>query len=249
MNILVCNDDGYHAKGLKVLADVASRYGCVRVIAPDRNKTASSHSLTLQRPLSLKQAENGFYYVNGTPTDCVQLALSLFDDFTPDWIFSGINHGVNMGEDVLYSGTVACTTQGYLLGIPSIAFSLDDKSNTYWATAEKAVESVIKILISQQWPTIPLWSVNIPRVQPEALKGIKSVPLGQRRHVKKVIDATNPYNEPVYWLGQLGEPLLNGEETDFKANSEGYVTVTPLTIDRTDYHQLEALGKVFNTTI
>ncbi|MCV2503886.1 MAG: 5'/3'-nucleotidase SurE, partial [Neisseriaceae bacterium] len=205
MNILICNDDGYQAKGIGILAEIASKYGEVRVVAPDRNRTAASHSLTLHKPLTIKQADNGFYYVSGTPTDCVHLALTVFDDFKPDWIFSGINHGANMGDDVLYSGTVASAMQGYLMGIPAIAFSLDDKDDNHWDTAKIAVEKVIEHVVHLKIDEPVLWNVNIPRVSPDELKGIKTVVLGQRYHNESVIKSQNPYGETIYSIGLIND--------------------------------------------
>ncbi|MFH4354645.1 MAG: 5'/3'-nucleotidase SurE [Neisseriaceae bacterium] len=249
MNILICNDDGYQAKGLSVLAQAASKYGAIRVIAPDRNKTAASHSLTLHKPLALKQAENGFYYVNGTPTDCVHLALSLFDDFKPDWIFSGINHGVNLGEDVLYSGTVASATQGYLMGIPSIAFSLNDKTDRYWQTAYSAVDKIVRHLSSLGVRHPLLWNVNIPQVEPQELKGIKVVALGRREQGEGVIPTKNPQGETIYWMALQGKEMDSVTVSDFSLNKEGYVTITPLTADRTAYAQLGKVAAIFDSLV
>lgn len=137
MNILINNDDGYQAEGLAILARVAAEFANVRVVAPERNRSGASSSLTLDRPLRIQEAANGFYFVDGTPTDCIHLAMHALPDFRPDWVFSGINHGANMGDDTLYSGTVAAATEAYLLGIPAVAFSLSDKSNRYWETAEQ----------------------------------------------------------------------------------------------------------------
>lgn len=136
MNILICNDDGYLAHGLSILADIAGKLANVRVVAPERDRSGVSNSLTLDRPLRLRQAENGFYFVSGTPTDCIHLALHAMPEFKPDLVLSGINHGANMGDDTLYSGTVAAATEAFLLGIPAVAFSLNDKQNRYWNTAE-----------------------------------------------------------------------------------------------------------------
>ena len=247
MKILLCNDDGYQAKGLSVLAKVASQYGQVRVIAPDCDKTAASHSLTLHRPLKIKQGENGFYYVNGTPSDSLHLALSLFEDFQPDWIFSGINHGVNMGDDILFSGTVACATQGYLWGISSVAFSLNDKKNQYWDTAEWVAHHIIETLMKKPAHEKWLLSINIPRVLPHQLQGVACVPLGKRHYDKNNVIATqDPYGETIYWIGPAGPPQLSEQKTDFTMEQAGYVTVTPLLTDRTDKVALPTFYKLFD---
>ncbi|QRN41742.1 MAG: 5'/3'-nucleotidase SurE [Neisseriaceae bacterium] len=249
MNILICNDDGYQAKGIGVLAEVASKFGNVRVVAPDRNRTAASHSLTLHKPLTIRQAENGFYYVSGTPTDCVYLALCIFDDFKPDWIFSGINHGANMGDDVLYSGTVASAMQGYLMGIPAIAFSLDDKSNDYWKTAEKSVEKVIERAIQLPIQKPVLWNVNIPKVQPHQLRGVKTVVLGQRHRNDSVIKSKNPYNETIYWIGHISDANYLVDNSDFVMNANGYVTITPLAVDLTNTSELKNVSIFFDDLV
>lgn len=247
MNILICNDDGYQAKGISVLVEVAKQHGNVRVIAPDRNRTASSHSLTLHKPLNVGQADNGFYYINGTPTDCVHVAFSIFDNFRPDWVFSGINHGANMGDDVLYSGTVASATQGYLMGIPSVAFSLNDKTDRYWDTAKIVADKLIAHIVSLKLNGPILWNVNIPRVPPSKLKGVKTVMLGRRCHDESVITAKNPYGETIYWVGVVSEPdCSNNDDSDFVVNNHGYVTITPLTVDLTQYSKLQEVSDLFD---
>lgn len=247
MNILICNDDGFQSRGIALLAAIASEFANVRVVAPDRDRSAVSNSLTLDRPLSIKQAENGFYYVNGTPTDCVHLALHVMEDFRPDWVFSGINHGANMGDDTLYSGTVAAATEGYLLGIPSVAFSLNDKSNNYWQTAEKAVWQLVDFIVQQQMEKPCLWNVNIPRVAAEDIQGVRVARLGRRHHGQSVTQARNPHGEPVYWIGAIGQADDGGEGTDFRASEEGFVSITPLTVDLTHKDDMAALKTLFNS--
>lgn len=143
MNVLISNDDGYLSEGIAVLARVTAEFANVKVVAPERDRSGVSNSLTLERPLQLKRAQNGFYYVNGTPTDCIHIGQSVFSDFQADFVFSGINRGANMGDDTLYSGTVAAATEAYLMGIPAVAFSLNDASGRYWATAEKALWTLL----------------------------------------------------------------------------------------------------------
>ncbi|MDO4997712.1 MAG: 5'/3'-nucleotidase SurE [Neisseria sp.] len=243
MNILICNDDGYLAEGIAVLARVASEFANVRVVAPERNRSGVSNSLTLDTPLSLRQAQNGFYFVSGTPTDCIHLALHALPDFQPDLVLSGINCGANMGDDTLYSGTVAAATEAYLLGIPAIAFSLNDFSNRHWATAEKAVWQLLKHL-TQNPPREPiLWNVNIPAVAPEDIQGLKITRLGRRHHEQSIIPMRNPRGEEMYWIGPMGDVLDGEAGTDFAECEAGFVSITPLQIDLTAYQELHNCAK------
>ncbi len=242
MNILICNDDGYLAKGIATLAAVAAEFANVRVVAPDRDRSAVSNSLTLDRPLHIRQAENGFYYVNGTPTDCVHLALHAMPDFKPDLVLSGINHGANMGDDTLYSGTVAAATEAYLLGMPAVAFSLHDKTNRYFETARQVVWAFVAHLVAQPPQQPMLWNVNIPRVEPTQLQGIKVVRLGRRHHMQSIVPAQNPRGETVYWIGPPGEAADNQQGTDFAETAAGWVTVTPLALDLTAYADMAAVA-------
>lgn len=235
MNILICNDDGYLAKGIGILARIAGEFANVRVVAPERDRSGVSNSLTLDRPLRIRQAENGFYFVSGTPTDCIHIGLHSLADFKPDLVLSGINHGSNMGDDTLYSGTVAAATEAYLLGIPAIAFSLNDPKNRHWDTAEKVVWTMLDFLMKKP-PTTPiLWNVNIPPVASDDIQGYKVVRLGRRHHVQSVVPATNPRGEKVFWIGPAGDASDREEGTDFAASEAGLVTITPLRIDLTDY--------------
>lgn len=240
MNILICNDDGYLATGIALLAKTAATLGKVRVVAPQNNRSGASNSLTLDRPLAINQAANGFYYVNGTPTDCIHIALHTQADFKPDLVLSGINHGANMGDDVLYSGTVAAATEAYLLGIPAIAFSLNDRTDQYWSTVEHVVRQLLTHLLIN-FPTEPiLWNVNIPAVAPEQLQGCRISRLGRRRHEQCVLAANHPYSENLYWIGGIGTPDQQIDNTDFSNNAAGYVTITPLSTDLTHHQQIAA---------
>lgn len=235
MNILICNDDGYLAPGIAVLARVAAEFANVRVVAPERDRSGVSNSLTLDRPLHLREADNGFYYVSGTPTDCIHLALHALPEFKPGLVLSGINNGANMGDDTLYSGTVAAATEAYLLGIPAVAFSLNDFSGRYWATAEKAAWIMLSHLLKNPPEQPVLWNVNIPAVAPEDIQGCKITRLGRRHHVQSVVPARNPRGEAVYWIGPVGDISDRETGTDFAESEAGYITVTPLQIDLTDY--------------
>ncbi|ULJ69788.1 5'/3'-nucleotidase SurE [Wielerella bovis] len=242
MNILISNDDGYLSQGIAMLARIASEFANVRVVAPERDRSGVSNSLTLDRPLRIRAAENGFYYVSGTPTDCIHLGLHALSDFKPDLVLSGINHGANMGDDTLYSGTVAAATEAYLMGIPAVAFSLNHHQFSKYAdTVEQAVWQIVAHLI-QQPPTAPiLWNVNIPAVSPEMLRGHRITRLGRRHHVQSIVHATNPRGEDIYWIGAVGEVADNEEGTDFAACESGFVSITPLQIDLTAYNQLNDL--------
>ncbi|KLT73318.1 stationary phase survival protein SurE [Neisseria arctica] len=235
MNILICNDDGYLAKGIAILARVAGEFANVRVVAPERDRSGVSNSLTLDRPLRIRQAENGFYYVSGTPTDCIHLGLHALPEFKPDLVLSGINHGANMGDDTLYSGTVAAATEAFLLGIPAVAFSLNDYSGRYWDTAEKAVWMMLEHLLKKPPKQPILWNVNIPAVSPEDIQGCKITRLGRRHHVQSIVPASNPRGEAVYWIGPAGDVSDRNSGTDFAESESGFITVTPLQIDLTNY--------------
>lgn len=245
MKVLICNDDGYQAKGISILAKVTAKFADIRVIAPDRNRTAASHSLTLHKPLVIKQAENGFYYSNGTPTDCVHLGLSLFEDFKPDWVFSGVNHGANLGDDVIYSGTVAAAMQGYMMGVPAVAFSLNDKTDQFWGVVEELLAPIIQHILSIKLTKPVLWNINFPACQLSEVKGIKALPLGNRYHNDGVITGHNPMGEPIYWVGLVSDPDFSDLNTDFSANLQGYVTITPIMIDLTAKDELSSTGNVF----
>lgn len=238
MKILICNDDGYLAEGIAVLAKTASQFAEVRVVAPESDQSGVSNSFTLNRPLSIKKASNGFSYVNGTPTDCIHVALHTMTDFKPDLVITGINHGANMGDDVLYSGTVAAATEAFLMGIPALAFSLCDRSSKYWATAEKVVNAVLQ-KICAQLPTEPiLWNINIPPVAVEDIQGFHAARLGRRHHEHCIVPSENPRGEIMYWIGGVGNADTSKEGTDFADSHAGFVTITPITLDLTDYEQM-----------
>lgn len=242
MNILICNDDGYLAPGIAILARVAAEFANVRVVAPERDRSGVSNSLTLDRPLAIRQAENGFYYVSGTPTDCIHLGLHSLPDFKPDLVLSGINNGANMGDDTLYSGTVAAATEAYLLGIPAVAFSLNDFSGRYWATAEKAAWMMLEYLLKNPPKQAVLWNINIPAVAPDDIQGCKITRLGRRHHEQSVVPAQNPRGDAVYWIGPVGGISDRDNGTDFAECEAGYITVTPLQIDLTDYDALASVA-------
>lgn len=236
MRILLSNDDGYLAPGIRILQahlEAANLHESLMLIAPERNRSAASHSLTLTEPLRIFKHEAGVFSVNGTPTDCVHLGVNGGVDFVSDMVISGINAGANMGDDVLYSGTVAAAMEGRFLGKPSIAVSL--VGNQHFDTAAKVV---VKLL--QQMATIPLDSatilnINVPDLPEEQIQGIKITRLGQRHCSEPVVRQTDPRGHEIHWIGPAGEAADASEGTDFWAIEQGYVSITPLKIDLTHY--------------
>lgn len=238
MRILVSNDDGYTAPGLEALVNALSGLGELTVVAPETNCSGSSNSLTLNRPLWAHTASNGFRYVNGTPSDCVHIALTGMLDFRPDLIVSGINNGANMGDDTLYSGTVAAATEGYLFGIPAIAFSLVDKGWKHLDSAARVARDIVERHIEQSLDAPVLLNVNIPAVAYDAMDGMRVTRLGKRHPSQPVVKSTTPYGEPVYWIGPVGLVSDAGPDTDFGAIEQLSVSITPLRFDLTHYEQL-----------
>ncbi len=241
MRILISNDDGYFAPGIAILARVLGEIADVTVVAPEADRSGASNSLTLDRPLMLRQAASGFYYVNGTPTDCVHLAVTGMLDHMPDMVVSGINHGANMGDDTIYSGTVAAATEGFLLGVPSIAISLASKHGAHFETAAQVARDLVLRFQRQGIGEPTLLNVNVPDVPLEALKGLEVTRLGRRHKAEPVVRQQNPRDETVFWVGAAGGAQDAGEGTDFHAVANGFVSVTPLQIDLTRYAQLPAL--------
>lgn len=243
MNFLISNDDGYFAPGLAALAQTLSRLGKVTVVAPERDRSGASNSLTLDRPLVARRAANGFISVNGTPTDCVHLAITGLMDSPPDMVFSGINHGPNMGDDTLYSGTVAAATEGYLLRIPSVALSLAGKPGEHFASACQVAEQLVHRWQQAPWAHGPvLLNVNVPDRPPGQLGRLQVTRLGRRHHAEPVVRAHNPRGEPIYWVGAVGRAQDSGPGTDFHAVAAGDVSVTPLQLDLTAHQTLDPLS-------
>ncbi len=237
MRILISNDDGYFSPGIEILASALRACGEVIVVAPERDRSGASNSLTLDRPLTLRRAPNGFYFVNGTPTDCVHLAVTGMLDTLPDMVISGINHGANMGDDTLYSGTVAAATEGYLLGVPSLAFSLVGKPGQHLETAARVAVNLVEHIKTTPFTHPVLLNVNVPDVAFDDLQGTEITRLGRRHHAEPVIKATNPRGETVYWVGAVGNEQDAGEGTDFNALRQKKVSITPLQIDLTNHAQ------------
>jgi 5'-nucleotidase len=241
MRILLSNDDGYFAPGIDHLARALSALGEITVVAPERDRSGASNSLTLDRPLSLRQTPNGFYHVNGTPTDCVHLAVTGMLETLPDMVVSGINHGANMGDDTIYSGTVAAATEGYLLGVPAIAISLVGKSGVHFATAAGIARQLVERFVAQPIRGPVLLNVNVPDVPAEEIRGIKVTRLGRRHKAEPVVRAKTPRGETVFWVGAAGEAADAGEGTDFYAVANNFVSVTPLQIDLTHCGQMSMI--------
>lgn len=240
MRILISNDDGYLAPGLNVLADVLGQFAEVVVVAPDSNRSGSSNSLTLDRPLRVQRATNGFYFVNGTPSDCVHIALTGMLEHKPDLVVSGINQGQNMGDDTLYSGTVAAATEGYLFGIPSIAFSQVSHGWTELDSAARVAADIVqKRFTGLRHPF--LLNVNIPNLPYAAIKGVRATHLGKRHYAEPVVRALDPRGNEIFWIGPPGATKEAGEGTDFHATADGFVSITPLQVDLTHATQLAVL--------
>jgi len=238
MRILVSNDDGYFSPGIVQLAERLAALGEVTVVAPERDRSGASNSLTLDRPLSVRRAPGGFFFVNGTPTDCVHLAVTGLLDFVPDVVVSGVNLGANMGDDTIYSGTVAAATEGFLLGIPSLAVSLASKEGRHVATAAGVACALVERLRRAPLGQPALLNVNVPDVAAEALGPLEVTRLGRRHKAEPVVKMRTPRGEQAFWIGAAGEAADAGPGTDFHAVAAGRVSVTPLQIDLTFQAQL-----------
>jgi len=243
MKILISNDDGYQAPGIVALHDALKNLADVEVVAPEHNNSAKSNALTLHSPLYVHRASNGFRYVNGTPADCVHIALTGLLGYRPDLVVSGINNGANMGDDTIYSGTVGAAMEGYLFGIPAIAFSQTERGWAHLdAAAAKARQLVSRLLPSlgeghqrgQPW----LLNVNIPNQPLNELRGFKVARLGRRHVAEAVITQVSPRGETMYWIGSAGPARDDADGTDFHATAQGYATITPLQVDLTDHERL-----------
>lgn len=243
MRILLSNDDGYFSPGIAALAERLATFATVTVVAPERDRSGASNSLTLDRPLSVRRAHNGFFYINGTPTDCVHIAMTGLLDTRPDMVVSGINDGANMGDDTIYSGTVAAATEGHLLGVPAIAFSLAERGYGNLDSAARIAVEFVQRFIARPLPGTPLINVNIPGLPYEAVDGFRVTRLGRRHHAEPVIRSTNPRGDAIYWIGPAGSARDAGPGTDFHAVEHGQVSVTPLRIDLTAEPDLEGLSR------
>jgi len=244
MKILLSNDDGVDAQGLAVLAKALDKLATVTVVAPDRNRSAASHSLTLDMPLRVNKQANGFYAVTGTPTDTVHIALTGWLAEHPDMVIAGINKGANLGDDLLYSGTMACAMEGRFLGYPAIAVSLvcEDDTFFHYESAATAVSYIIEKL--QKSPLSPktILNINVPNLPWEEIKGFQVTRLGYRHLAEKIIESVDGKGERVYWIGPPGKGQDAGSGTDFAAIENGYVSITPVKFDLTDHNALDNLS-------
>lgn len=244
MKILLSNDDGVYAKGLTALAESLSELGDITVVAPDRNRSGASNSLTLESPLRVSKIDNGFFSVDGTPTDCVHLAITGLLDEMPDMVVSGINEGANMGDDPLYSGTVAAATEGRFLGLPAIAISLAGGSQCkHYETAGIVARLIVKKLIKSPLPAETILNINVPDLPFEELKGFEITRLGTRHIAEHAIQTTDPRGRPVYWIGPAGPEQDAGPGTDFHAVNKKRVSITPLQMDLTQHSAINILEK------
>lgn len=249
MHILISNDDGYRAPGIEALAKAMRRFGRVTIVAPDHNHSGASNSLTLNRPLTVEHMPGADLYVlSGTPSDCVHVAMTGLLEEKPDLVVSGINCGANMGDDTMYSGTVAAAIEGYLFGVNAIAFSQIDKGWAELEGAAKVAQTVVERFIengpgASGGDAPALLNVNIPNMPFEALAGIRATRLGRRMSAEPVIAEMSPRGFPIYWLGAAGKPADAGEDTDFWATSHGFVSVSPLQIDLTNHRQVQAAAR------
>ncbi|MBO2604249.1 5'/3'-nucleotidase SurE [Shewanella algae] len=241
MKILVSNDDGVTAPGIRALSEALSAVAEVLTVAPDRNCSGASNSLTLTNPLRINKLDNGYISVNGTPTDCVHLAIRELYEGEPDMVVSGINAGANMGDDTLYSGTVAAAMEGRFLGLPAVAVSLVGREFTHYNSAAAYAVKIIMGLKKHPIASDQILNINVPDMPLEEIKGIRVTRLGARHKAEGMVRARDPHGREVFWLGPPGIELDVGEDTDFYAVSQGYVSITPLTVDLTAYRQLSQL--------
>ena len=241
MHILLSNDDGYLAKGLNILAETLREHADISVVAPDKNRSGASNSLTLESPLRAVKMENGFIRVDGTPTDCVHLAVTGLLDHEPDMVFAGINHGANLGDDVLYSGTVAAATEGRFLGLPAVAISLAASNPRHFETAAQVAACLFKQITQHPLPQDTVLNVNVPDLPIGELKGYQAVRLGQRHKAEPVIKSEDPRGRSIYWVGPPGPEQDAGPGTDFYAIKTGFVSVTPLQLDLTRMESMQTI--------
>lgn len=241
MRILISNDDGYFAPGLNILATHLAKIADITVVAPERNRSGASNSLTLDRPLSVRKASNGFYYVNGTPTDCVHIALTGLMDEMPDMVVSGINDGANMGDDTIYSGTVAAAMEGYLLDIPSFAVSMSQHNATHFETAARIAVELVQHYAKTALKSPTLLNINVPDIPYDEIQGRSITRLGKRHKAEPVIQLQTPRGETVYWVGAAGQPNDGGIGTDFYAIAHNHVSISPIQVDLTKHSQLTEL--------
>jgi len=240
MKILICNDDGYQAPGVAALYEALKDVAEVEVIAPEQNNSAKSNALTLNAPLYVHQGANGFRYVNGTPADCMHIALTGLLGYRPDLVVSGINNGANMGDDTIYSGTVGAAMEAYLFGVPAVAFSQTEKGWQHLDAAGATARALVLQLMQRHAVGDAPWllNVNIPNLPLDQLKPAKVCRLGRRHAAERVITMDSPRGETMYWIGGAGAAKDGADGTDFHATAQGHVSITPLQVDLTDHPRL-----------
>ena len=241
MRILLSNDDGYQARGLRMLADGLAELADVTIVAPDRNRSGASNSLTLDSPLRVEQAEPSVYYVNGTPTDCVHVAITGLLSDEPDMVISGINHGANLGDDVLYSGTVAAAMEGRFLGLPALAVSLVLGDGQNFSTAVTVIRQCVARMQHDPLPGDTILNINVPDLPERSIRDTRSTRLGFRHKSEPVIQTRDPKDMPIYWVGPAGEGQDVGSGTDFHAVANSWVSVSPIKVDLTDHSAIDAV--------
>jgi len=242
MRILLSNDDGYKASGLELMAQTLAEIAEIIVVAPERDRSGASNSLTLTSPVRAHTEPNGFIRVDGTPTDCVHLAITGLLKQEPDMVIAGINSGANMGDDVLYSGTVAAATEGRFLGLPAIAISMNSSDPHHYATGARVIREIVLQLQQNPLSADTILNVNVPDLPYDQIRGYRSTRLGHRHKAEPVVKTKDPRGHTIYWVGPAGAEQDAGPGTDFYAVREGYVSVTPLQVDLTNHAALRVIG-------
>lgn len=242
MKILISNDDGYQSRGIKALADALATIADIHVVAPDRDRSGASNSLTLDSPIRARTGANGYTSVDGTPTDCVHLAITGLLECEPDMVVAGINDGANLGDDVLYSGTVAAAMEGRFLGFPALAISLAGEQPKHFDTAARVAVELVQRVLSGSLPADTILNVNVPDLPWDALAGMQATRLGHRHKSEPVVEMRDPRGRTVYWVGPAGTEQDAGPGTDFHAIRTGHVSITPLDVDLTRYEAIDTLA-------
>jgi 5'-nucleotidase len=239
MHILISNDDGYKSKGIQVLINELKKIAQITVVAPSRNRSGASSSLSLDRSIKVTKKEDSFYFLSGTPTDCVHIALTGLMQTLPDMVISGINHGPNLGDDTIYSGTVAAAIEGYLLDIPSFAISMGSVNPKHFETAAKVTSDLIKLYNKKKVSSASLLNINVPDIPYDELKGLEVTRLGKRHAAEKAMEKKHTQKESLYWIGEVGQPNDGGPGTDFYALKNNFVSISPIHTDLTDFKKIE----------
>ena len=239
MHILISNDDGYKSKGIEVLINELKKIAQITVVAPSRNRSGASSSLSLDRSIKVTKKEDSFYFLSGTPTDCVHIALTGLMQTLPDMVISGINHGPNLGDDTIYSGTVAAAIEGYLLDIPSFAISMGSVNPKHFETAAKVTSDLIKLYNKKKVSSASLLNINVPDIPYDELKGLEVTRLGKRHAAEKAMEKKHTQKESLYWIGEVGQPNDGGPGTDFYALKNNLVSISPIHPDLTDFKKIE----------